>query len=65
MSDNPYPNIPCLLDVSPEITEGESIIVDNRAAILPSESVQQNLLRLVGDSPTAISWLQSLRTVRR
>ena len=53
------------LSISTEIYESESSIADERAALRPSERVQQKFISLTRDLPLTISSLQTRRTVIR
>ena len=51
--------------ISTEIFESEFSVVDERAALRPSERVQQKFISLTRDLPLTISSLQTRRTVIR
>jgi hypothetical protein len=53
------------LGLSADDFGGEFTVPDERAAISPSESVKNNVLRIMGDVPVTISWSQSRRTTMR
>ncbi len=53
------------LGISTEIYESECCIADERAALRPSERVQQKFISLTRDLPLTISSLQTRRTVIR
>jgi len=68
MTDEAFPDsdrLPFDLGITTEAFESEFTIVDERAALRPSEHVQRQFIKFTRDLPIAVSSLQTRRTARR